>query len=179
MDDESRRQASDAALMTRVASGDANAFEETLNRYEAPVLRFLRRTLRNDSDADDVAANTFLRLYRSRNAYRPQLPFRPYLFAIARHALAEFLSARASPEPKADAIDESASPEQAVSGREEIVRVRAQVDRLPEPFREAVTLCYFDGLSPAEVAEVLGANASTVRTRLARGLTILRERLNP
>jgi RNA polymerase sigma-70 factor (ECF subfamily) len=180
-DDQAARAPTDESLMQRVASGDTAAFELLFVRYESPLLRYFRRSVRDYAAAEELAAESFLNLFRSRDRYDVGRPVRPFLYGIARNCLLKYFErmkraaapAEAAGEPS-EAVDPADSAER--SQRHELLR-RA-VAELPEQFREAVVLCYFEDLKPSEAAEVLGVPAATVRTRLARGLEQLRRKLS-
>src|SRR5438477_13218741 len=82
----------DAALMLRVKQGDSGAFAQLVDKYKRPVINLLHRTLRDATEAEDVAQNEFVQDYKSAHRYRDSAKFPTWLFTIARNlALDEIL----------------------------------------------------------------------------------------
>ena len=75
----------DAALMLRVKRGDRAAFAELVDKYKQPVLNFIYRSLRDETEAEDLAQKVFLQVYKSRSRYRQTAKFSTWLFTIARN----------------------------------------------------------------------------------------------
>src|SRR2546425_6148685 len=75
----------DAALMLRVKRGDRKAFEELVNKYKQPVMNVIYRTLGDATEAEDVAQNVFVQVYKSADRYRVSAKFTTWLFTIARN----------------------------------------------------------------------------------------------
>ena len=75
----------DATLMLRVKRGDRAAFTELVEKYKQPVMNFIFRTLRDETEAEDLAQNVFLQVYKSRDRYERTAKFSTWLFTIARN----------------------------------------------------------------------------------------------
>src|SRR5579871_254381 len=75
----------DAALMLRVKRGDRAAFAQLVEKYKQPVMNFIYRTLRDETEAEDLAQNVFLQVYKSRDRYERTAKFSTWLFTIARN----------------------------------------------------------------------------------------------
>ena len=75
----------DAALMLRVKQGDAAAFTELVEKYKQPVINLIYRTLRDATEAEDLAQNVFVQVYKSADRYRVAAKFSTWLFTIARN----------------------------------------------------------------------------------------------
>src|SRR6202012_2952737 len=75
----------DAALMLRVKRGDRTAFTELVEKYKQPVMNFVYRSLRDETEAEDLAQNVFLQVYKSRDRYQRTAKFSTWLFTIARN----------------------------------------------------------------------------------------------
>src|ERR1700678_2933191 len=75
----------DAALMLRVKRGDRAAFAELVDKYKQPVMNFIYRSLRDETEAEDLAQNVFLQVYKSRSRYKQTAKFSTWLFTIARN----------------------------------------------------------------------------------------------
>src|SRR5438034_6864605 len=75
----------DDALMLRVKRGDAQAFTGLVDKYKQPVVNFISRTLRDETEAEDLAQNVFLQVYKSAHRYEVSAKFSTWLFTIARN----------------------------------------------------------------------------------------------
>jgi RNA polymerase sigma-70 factor (ECF subfamily) len=181
--------ASDEALMTRLRGGDDNALAPLMSRWEVPMKRYLARIVQNAHEAEELAQETFVRLYQHRDRFRDGARFSPWVYAIAANLARNRLrwwrrrpavSLEAWTEFGGEAADES-SAGHAASGaleqRECAEAVRAAVAALPVELREALILCEYEGLAQAEAAEALGVTPKAVEMRLYRARAALRNRL--
>ncbi len=165
--------------MAAYIAGDAAAFRELFGRYSALLYRMMLRDLRRPEEARDLVQQTFLHLHRARNDFDARLRFRPWVFTIAINLKREhFRRVRRRPESSLDA-DGGAEPAEPGHGdRSEAKQaIRRGLEALPADQREVIELHWFDGLSFAEVAEVVGASVSAVKVRAHRGYVALRRLL--
>lgn len=175
-------RAEDARLMGRVQDGDEAALGALMERWELPVKAVIGRIVLNAAEADELAQETFVRLWQQRAKYRRQAAFRPWLFAIAVNLARNRLRwwrrrptvelGEWTPAPDAAA---GASLERA----ERVTQVQQAVADLPADLREALVLFEYEGLAQAEIAEIVGATAKAVETRIARAKEKLRTALRP
>jgi RNA polymerase sigma factor (sigma-70 family) len=181
--------ASDEALMTRLRGGDDNALAPLMARWEVPMKRYLARIVQNAHEAEELAQETFVRLYQSRDRFREGARFSPWLYAIAANLARNRLrwwrrrpavSLEAWTEFGGETADES-NAGRAASGameqRERAEAVRGAVAALPVELREALVLCEYEGLAQAEAAEALGVTPKAVEMRLYRARAGLRIQL--
>lgn len=169
----------------------AGFLEEALPRLDA-VYRFALRLSAGDSDeAQDLAQETFLRAYRSWEAYTPGTNVQAWLFTICRNLFLRERERRGRRETPASRLEldvgevaESVAlsetpPDPAQRFFDSFIdeEVLAAVDGLPDDFREAVVLSDLEGLSYGEVAEVLNVPLGTVKSRLYRGRRLLQKQL--
>ena len=171
----------DRDLMRRyVEDDDARAFEALFARHADPLLGVFRRVGCDDALARDLLQQTFLHLHRARHDFDLSRPLRPWLLTIALNVRREHFRRRARrPETALDPDrhrEPSVSPD-ASSATDRLVR-RA-LDTLPDAQREVIVLHWFEGLSFAEIAEVVGATRSAVKVRAHRGYQQLRAVLGP
>jgi RNA polymerase sigma factor (sigma-70 family) len=172
------RELSDEQLMQAYTGGDRRAFEELFSRYAPRITRLLRRDVAPTEDADDLVQQTFLQLHRARRDFRPGASVRPWLYTIAFNLKRQYFRRRGrKPETSLEG-----APLQDARGRDPEAAIydaqlRAALKTLPEPQREAIVLHWFEGLSYAEVAQIVGAKESAVRVRAHRGYGKLRELL--
>jgi len=171
---------SDDALMARVARGDGAACRVLVDRHLAPVTAFARRLLGNQADAEDVAQETFLRLWSKAGDWRPGgARLTTWLHRVALNQCRDRGRRRpmAPLEAVPDAADPRPPPADAVQRREVAARVERALAALPERQRTAIVLCHHQGLSNAQAGEVLGIGVEAVESLLARGRRALRHAL--
>jgi RNA polymerase sigma factor (sigma-70 family) len=170
----------DADLIARVLSReDQNAFGELVRRYQSPVRAFLARMTRGDAHlADDLAQETFLKVWQKLNTYRGGARFSTWLFGIA---INEFrMAGRRRKELAWEEVDESTmKPEEPTAARDSHLRLdlTEALKLLNSNERAAVVLCCQNGLSHEEAAQVLDCPLGTVKTNILRGKEKLRQRL--
>lgn len=175
----------DLAFARALASGDEAAFHHLIDLESAAVLRLCVRILGRMDEAEDAAQESFVLAYRALGSYRADGPPGAWLARIATRVCwrrAGQTSRRRSVTtsldgPRATEIVGPDDPSDDVLRAERAVAVRAAVARLPEPYREIVTLRFFSERSTEEIAAVTGRPEPTVRTQLRRGLLRLRESL--
>jgi RNA polymerase sigma-70 factor (ECF subfamily) len=169
----------DDELLTRVASGDRNAFEVLYGRYARPVLGLALRRLGDRGRAEDAVQETFAAIWRSARSYKPERgPGAPWLYAVARNAISD--RGRARSEPAAEAPDEPAlepGPDEQAEQDWLSWRVHRALAELPERERSLIELAYWSGLSQSEIAERLSIPLGTVKTRTRSALARLADAL--
>jgi RNA polymerase sigma-70 factor (ECF subfamily) len=162
-----------------------------MERHAGPVFCFLCRMVGNEDDANDLAQETFARVFRARANFRLNDKFSTWLYAIAANLARNHFRWRARhPSISLDtASDEpgrtlgnslpadDAPPNEQTLAAERASAVRAEVSRLPEDLREAIVLCEWEEKSMAEAAAILETTPKAVETRLYRARKKLRERL--
>jgi RNA polymerase sigma-70 factor (ECF subfamily) len=173
----------DASQMARVRSGDREAFADLVDRHKDAVVNYLTRLTGNRDRAEDLAQETFLRLFRSAGSYSEQGLLRGYLFRIATNLvrseerrekrlrlLMPFLGRPEHAEPAAPS---------GMLRRELHREVSAAVAQLPLRFRVPLVLHEIEGWAYADIAQALGCREGTVKSRIHRGRQHLKERLAP
>jgi RNA polymerase sigma-70 factor (ECF subfamily) len=165
---------SDEQLMLAFARGSTDSFAELFSRYKQPLYGFFRRRLANPDHADELTQETFLAVLRAAS-YQPLALFRTYLYAIALRILKAHRRKTAF-----RAMFLGAAPESEPSAREtttsEII-LREAIGKLPTIDREILMLREFEQLNYAEIATILRLPLNTVRSRLFRARTALRDLL--
>jgi RNA polymerase sigma-70 factor (ECF subfamily) len=191
--EDSARQADarDRADMERLAAGHDAALNDLMERHATPVFHFLCRMVGNEDDANDLAQETFVRVFKSRDSYRAEQRFSTWLFTIAANLARNHFRWR-SRHPNVSLDAENAETEQTLGSTlpanspapneealaiERAGAVRMAVKNLPEDLREAMVLCEWEERSVAEAATILEATPKAVESRLYRARQILRERL--
>jgi len=176
-------QESDAAALQRVAAGDLQPFDELVDRYKHRLFRHIRRRIADPHKAQDLTQEVFLRLFRAARSggYRAgQSRVVTWLFTIAGNVVTDHLRAEGV-RSAVRAVREETEPQDphhAAAAREGESRVRRLLLELPEAQRQVVELHVLDGLSFADVAELVGAPIPTVKSRLVYALRKLKRSMD-
>ncbi|MDJ0763275.1 MAG: RNA polymerase sigma factor [Myxococcota bacterium] len=176
----------DVDMMERVRSGDNTAFGEIVDQHKDALLNYLTRFCGSRSRAEDLAQETFLKLYLHKNTYIEDGKLRSYLYRIAtnlainahrkdrRWRIFELISRSSrngdSPGP---------SPQSQVLLSEAQKKLTAAIADLPLAFRAPLVLHEIEELPYAEVAQILNCNEGTVKSRISRGRQRLKQKLTP
>jgi RNA polymerase sigma-70 factor, ECF subfamily len=173
------QEVSDGELITRVGSGDRNAFETLYRRYARPVFGLALRRLGDRGRAEDAVQETFASVWRAARSYKPERgPGAPWLYAVARNAIVD--NGRVRREPPVDRTDERSDDETPADRAESgwvAWRVHRAIAELPENERIVIELAYWGGRSQSEIAEMLDVPLGTVKTRTRTGLARLSDML--
>lgn len=173
-------------LIARAQEGDVRAFEALLEGHLPQVRRFARAFAASESDADDLAQDALVRVYRSLRLFRYQSAFSTWLYAVVRSAFLDACKGRAGrtralEEPLRREHDEregGARPDEVLEGEQDRRRVWHALRQVPEEFRTALVLFDIEGCTYDEVAAVEGVPVGTVKSRLHRGRIHLRRALD-
>jgi RNA polymerase sigma-70 factor (family 1) len=180
--------AEDVRLMALVSDGDSAAFEELVERHQRLVIGTVSRMLGNHSDAEDIAQQVFVRVWKSAKRYVPRAKFTTWLLKITRNLVFNELRRRSrhaqvslqseTEEEERPIRDEHAiSPDASMLEQELQKAIDSAIARLPETQRMAVILRRYEELSYEEIAETLDQSVSAVKSLLFRARTELRESL--
>lgn len=181
----------DRADMEQLQAGQEAALNELMNRHATAVFHFLWRMTGNEEDANDLAQETFVRVFKSCKSFRPSERFTTWLFTIAANLARNHFRWRARhPHLSLDAENAETEqslgstlpanappPSEAALAGERARAVRTAVRKLPEDLRAAIVLCEWEEQSVAEAAKILEATPKAVESRLYRARQLLRERL--
>ena len=181
----------DRADMERLAAGHDAALNDLMERHSLPVFHFLCRMLNNEDDANDLAQETFVRVYRSRESFRTNEKFTTWLFTIAANlARNHFRWRTRHPNVSFEVASENTgqtlgstlpasdpAPSDQALAAERAAAVRHAVHELPEDLREAIVLCEWEEHSVAEAAVILEATPKAIESRLYRARQLLRKKL--
>ena len=164
---------SDDQLVADLKRGDQAAFTELVNRHQAKVYQLALKLTRNETDAEDVLQETFLRVYQRMDQFDPSRRFGPWLFRIGVNLTLDHLrkqkrrgwwslfsesSADRPPDPPV------ADPRKQIELKQE---VREVLDRIPEKYRTVLVLRDLESFTTSEIAAILDRKEATVRWRLA------------
>ena len=178
----------DSELVQSWRSGDPGAFEKLVRRHERRVFSLVYRMLGSREEAEDVAQEAFLSLHRNGHRFRGEARFSTFVYRVAANAALNrrrTLGRRRAREEalvrRQDAGDDLPAaprdPEDAASGGEIQERVHAALGELPVDLRLAIVLYDIEGQSYSDIAQALRIPEGTVKSRIHRARTALRERL--
>ncbi len=186
---------SDAALMLKVQEGDFVAFETLVDKYKQPVINVVARIVRDTTEAEDLAQNVFLQVYKAAGRYKVTAKFSTWLFTIARNlSLNELRRRSRHPASSLDATmdpeDEEAPSRQiedqgVVSASDEalqselVAKIDEVLGELPVNQRTAIILVKEKGLSYEDIAGILGCSVSAVKSLIHRGRETIKSRIKP
>jgi RNA polymerase sigma-70 factor (ECF subfamily) len=157
-------------LVERAIAGDVSAFEQIILRYERRVLSLAWRLLGRPEDAQDASQEVFLRAFRYLHRFDRRRPFEPWLMKMTVnvcHDLGKKRQTWANVEIDPDDLRASGDPHHELHSEEQKKILYTALQALPEKERAAVVLRDLEGLSTAEVAEVLGSSEATVRSQIS------------
>jgi len=166
-------------MMAAAQSGDAGQYRQLLTELLPFVRRLIGAQVFDPSAVEDVVQNTLLSIHRARHTYRPERPFTPWLRAVARNAVIDFLRERGRRRARELPVGEIADWADPVAPSEPgeaqlSPRLRAALERLPGRQREAVELVQIEGLSVVEAAARAGVSVAALKVRAHRGYRALR-----
>jgi RNA polymerase sigma-70 factor (ECF subfamily) len=181
----------DRADMEKLQAGHDAALNDLMARHATPVFHFLCRMTGSEDDANDLAQETFVRVFKSCKSFRSSEKFSTWMFTIAANLARNHFRWRARhPNVSMDAENSETdqtlgstlpanlpAPSEAALAAERATAVRHAVQKLPEDLREAIVLCEWEERSVAEAAAILEATPKAVESRLYRARQMLRERL--
>jgi len=183
----------DVALMLKFQQGDDSAFERLLERYHKQIINFIYRYIGDKTEAEDLAQNVFLNVYRSAKTYIPKSKFSTWIYVIARNmalnelrrrknrresSLEEAVSGENGDLPRQIANNSKPSASGALEKQDLINAVKRAIDSLPDNQKTAVILQRYDDFSYEEIAEVIGCSVSAVKSLLNRAKIALKEKLS-
>ena len=183
--------APDRANLQELQQGDAAALNRLIVRWQRPLLGFAYRYLQNATDAEDLVAGTFVRLYQRREKLRPDTNLPAWLFTTLtnlchnhhrwrrRHPTVGLAAAGCGgPEADHDPASAEPGPDEALARDESLGALRAAVDALPHDLKVTVLLHHYEHLSYREIAAITKCSERGVETRLYRARHHLKLRLS-
>ncbi len=180
----------DIRLMLRVRADDREAFAELVERFQHRLVGIMNHLVGHSQEAEDLAQEVFLRVYKTRHRYSPKAKFSTWLFTIANNLALNSIRNRklrqAVPLEAQDsgpnvivAADDAPPPNHRLQQEELAGVIRKALEELNERQRVAVVLNKFEDMGYAEIADVMGLSAKAVKSLLSRARTKLREALQP
>jgi RNA polymerase sigma-70 factor (ECF subfamily) len=182
----------DTEWMRRFQVGDEAAFERLFEKHHRPIIHFCFRLLGNREESEEIAQETFLRVYRSAEGYQPLAKFSTWLYTIAKNLCLNRLRKKdptrssdlSDNDTQGDYLEETIAdpaPTQDCKYSEKELGeiVQKAVSNLPASLRLPLILYRYQELSYQEIAQILDCTVTAVKLRLYRGIQILEKRLAP
>lgn len=181
--------ATDGELMARLKAGDDSALNGLMARWQVPLRSYLFRFLQSDSQAQDIAEETFVRIHAARARFAPGQPFASWMFAIAtnlarnqirwrrRHPGESLDGAGAPFLAREEAMLDRATPADRLGEKERIAAVRQAIAALPDDLKAVLLLFEYQEVPQAEIGRIQGCTAKAVETRLYRARALLKKSL--
>lgn len=180
----------DRDIIERVLDGDSDAFSLLVEKYQTKVYNLALRMSGNEDDAFDLAQDSFVRAWRNLGSFQFESSFSTWLFRLTSNICLDFLRAKKrraavsltvtdeeDEESQLAVPDPGKTPEEAVIAAEDRALLTRALNELPADQRQILTLRAIDDLSYAEIAEILHLQEGTVKSRLSRARTALRNKL--
>ena len=185
----------DAICLGQLQSGDDLALNRIMSRWQYPLLSFARRYVRNESDAEDLVIDAFVRLYQNRRKLRKKTNLPAWLFTTLTNLCLNHLrwqkrhpsvggsetgtGPRLEDEPAAPWTEDSTHPGDAMEHDERVRALREEIDQLPHEQKTILILHHYEKMSLREVAAIVGCSEKGVENRLYRTRRRLRSRMKP
>ena len=182
----------DQKLVERVQSGDKNAFNLLVTKYQHKVANLVSRYVKNQSDVPDIVQEAFIKAYRALANFRGDSAFYTWLYRIAVNCAKNHTVASNRKPPGSDidvedaeiydsgeALRENASPEKLLLTNEIKKVIFDTIEQLPEDLRTAINLRELEGLSYEEIAHIMDCPVGTVRSRIFRARDAVDRKIRP
>jgi len=183
---------SDEILVAKCQKGDTQAFELLIKKYQRRIFHLIYRITQDPAVVESLAQDVFLKAYRSISSFRGSSRFYTWLYRIAVNTSLSYLKKESVAENREKRVDydldtsnlivdsmKIEDPEELLMRKEFFRHLLGSLRRLPEDLRTAVVLREFSGLNYEEIAEVMEIPLGTVRSRIFRARSRLREMLEP
>lgn len=182
----------DQELVRKVQQGDKSAFDLLVLKYQHKIIHLVNRYVKDPSEAQDVAQDTFLKAYRALAEFRGESAFYTWLYRIAINTAKNYLLSRSRRQydyeievQDAELVENAAqlkdmdTPENLLMNEQIVKVIKSAIEDLPAEMRIAITLREFEGMSYEEIAEAMDCPIGTVRSRIFRAREAIDEKLKP
>ena len=175
---------SDEQLMLRYAEGDVQAFEMLYTKHKAPVYRYMMRLCQNEAIAEEIFQEVWMKLINARNKYVVSAKFTTYLYKLAHNCFIDHFrkqNVRVVTEQTEESIElaiKTDGPEQQFQMEQTLEKFNLAFDALPQEQREVLLLKEEAGMSLQDIAETIGVNYETAKSRLRYALNRLKMSLD-
>jgi RNA polymerase sigma-70 factor (ECF subfamily) len=183
----------DQQLVVRAQHGDQQAFGLLVSKYQRKLARLLSRLIRDPTEVEDVAQETFIKAYRALGSFRGDSAFYTWLYRIGINTAKNYLVSQGRRAPtrtefdseeaenfeEGDLLRDINTPERMLFSKEIGETVNAAMDGLPEELRTAIVLREIEGMSYEDIAKMMDCPIGTVRSRIFRAREAVAEKLRP
>ncbi|MCK5878975.1 MAG: RNA polymerase sigma factor [Holophagae bacterium] len=179
MSDSVQPETDDFALMALVRKDDENAFRQIVDRHQRPLLNFFAR-MGASTAGDDLAQETFIRLWKYRIQYKPTAKFTTFLYTLARHVRLDYVRRQICFRTFTDRYREE-MPSSSDGGMGRLHRqldIQLALDQLSPKLREVLVLAVHQGLNYGEISHILSIPLGTVKSRVFNALSVLKEKFD-
>lgn len=179
-------------MVRRVQLGDKSAFDLLVIKYQHRIVHLVNRYVKDPSEAQDVAQDTFIKAYRALGDFRGDSAFYTWLYRIAINTAKNYLLSRsrrhfdyeidvqdAEQVENAAQLKDMDTPDNLLMNEQIVKVIKTAIEKLPEEMRIAITLREFEGMSYEEIAEAMDCPIGTVRSRIFRAREAIDEKLKP
>ena len=173
---------SDALAIAKAKAGDSDGFHSLVGKHARGVFRLAYRMTGNESDAEDIVQETFMRAYKQLNRYESRASFTTWLYRIAANCSVDVIRGRKVRQPvevPESLRDRGPGPERLLYSNQVQDRVSEAMDDLSTQERTAFVLRHFEGLSIGEISGALGVKANAAKHSIFRAVQKLRKALEP
>lgn len=176
----STRDLTDEELMSDISRSDADAFHELLIRYEKRVFALAWRLCFNQAEAEDLTQETFLKVWRNAGSWRPEAKLETWIYRVLYNL---FIDSRRRVKGETEELSEDIrsddiSPEQALIEKRTAQEIAQALNSLPDRQKEALTLCYYQGMKAKDAADILSVSQSALEALLFRARQTLKDKLS-
>ncbi|MCX5786863.1 MAG: sigma-70 family RNA polymerase sigma factor [Elusimicrobia bacterium] len=181
-------QALENELIDRFMNGSQSAFAELVDLYKDRIYQFIICVLGPDREAEDIAQEVFIQIYRSLRLFKRESSFSTWAYAVTRNVCRHRLRSRGremnlfsdiKSEIPFDAADSAPGLEFSLEAKETKAAIRAAVEALPPIYRTVLFLSCWERLSYEEIARALDIPVGTVRSRLHNAMAALAGKIKP
>lgn len=183
----------DRLLVERAKQGDKGSFGILVSKYQRKLFRLVLRFIHNQTEAEDVVQETFIKAYRALHQFRGDAAFYTWLYRIGINTARNFLDDRGRKAPTAtemtaeqvesfsegENLRDIDTPESVLASKQIAQTVHLAIDDLPDELRSALLLREVEGLSYDEIAMAMACPVGTVRSRIFRAREAVAVRLRP
>ena len=183
----------DRQLVVRAQSGDKQAFELLVEKYQRKLARLLSRFIRDPAEVEDVTQEAFIKAYRALPAFRGDSAFYTWLYRIGINTAKNYLMAMGRRAPTSTEIEAEEAegfeegeqlrdintPESVLLSNEIAQTVNRTIEALPEELRKAIQMREIEGMSYEDIAQAMDCPIGTVRSRIFRAREAIAEQLRP
>jgi RNA polymerase sigma-70 factor (ECF subfamily) len=184
---------SDGELMARCKNGDMTAFDQIVRRHKTPLVNFIYRFIGDPDTAEDLAQETFIRIYKNVKRYRANVAsFRTWMYRIAANLCKNELRNRnrrlrmlvnpaigaQDSDPIEDLSDTTAGPDDQLEEKELQKALAQAISSLPEKLRTSLILRDIEGMTYEEIAQTIKRPVGTVKSRINRARLMLKDKMS-